>query len=158
MEYKKGKWEEYELELLRNHYQYGYDVLVSKGLNRTMSGTLQKARLMGLNIVNTFTKKSESWLEEEVKLLVDIYRKEGMRGVIDSSSLNKKEAAIRSKVYLLGLCGTVNDGVLWTKDRLDILNMYYSAEGASGVRRRGVKEPRDIILSKALELGYDVKF
>lgn len=152
---RNGLWTEEEIALLREHYpQGGYKKLVELGIKRTELAVASKAKSLGI------AKRLEhtiSWSEEEVKLLVKSYREGGLPGAL-SCGLDKKDSAIKNKVRKIGLCGNENEGVLWNDERLEILHKYYPTEGLQGVRMRGVKESRDIILSKALELGYDVYF
>lgn len=154
MEYKKGRWSDEELYILNKYYREGYDSIVKRGVIRSEVAVQQKIRKLGLHIKK---EVPGAWTEDEVKLLVESYQKYRMQGALNCG-LNKKEFAIRSKVRMLGLSGNENEGVLWNDERINILLKYYPTEGAAGVRRRGVKESKDIIIAKAIELGLGVNF
>lgn len=154
MEYKKGLWSDEELDILNKYYMEGYDRLVKEGLQRSEVGVRQKMRHLGLIVKK---EVHGAWTEEEMKLLVENYQKYRMSGALNCG-INKKDSAIRTKVRMLGLAGNENEGVLWNDERINILLKYYPTEGALGVRKRGVRESKDIIIGKAIELGLGVKF
>lgn len=154
MQYKKGLWSDEELGILNKYYTEGYDRLVKEGLLRSEVAVRQKIRSLGLHVKK---EVPGAWTEDEVKLLVENYKEYGMKGALNCG-INKKDLAIRTKARMLGLSGNENEGVLWNEERINILLKYYPTEGAMGVRRRGVKESKDIILSKAIELGLGVNF
>lgn len=155
---KRVGWTDLEEELLNKHYKDGYDVLVEKGLKRSKGATILKARRMGLH---TAVALKNEWSEEDVIILVEAYKEYNVVTKIPTELvelLGRKEDSIMRKAYNLGLWGKGNEGVLWNKERLDIMEKYYELEGVKGVKKRGIKEPKDIILAKAIEMGYSIKF
>ena len=96
-----SSWKQFELDILKEHYEEGGSLLCQKkGLNRKCSSIASKARDLGLKYSKSSTLNK--WVEEELELLKRYYPIGGV-SLCQKQGLNRSDNGIKTKARRLGI-------------------------------------------------------